>query len=432
MIQSISEILLGNVIDRLEKKPVLVIHFLVYLSLASFLYCLLRTVIHIEATTRLTLSTLVLAASSSIYASWWNRLIEKAQEMAIQVFDKIISNMEQFIEIIINKHIYDFIELEKVNKLSSLKLILPHYLSYCLMWMGGIYAVDALVYILSGISVLQHMCQYYHIPLLLAFTLSQFVEPWQDNKPTEDKAESGQYLQEVLSRFFSFEGLIARLKSRASTAHRLAKFTDVLPPLMRFFVNLLRTPAVPGAGAPYHVDWFSVQIPRQLRQEDKTSPLPLSIGGYYLEPLGNKTRCNSIPQIRAASLRGFCWYKVYRKEGEIKEMKEELKKGEKKEEKEEEKKEEEKELIGFAMMAAVSAEKPSLISRLERCLKDKQISNVIRAFSCLYGLIMGAVNRGEVEDHYTLIVLVVGTEKILGFKYQLYASLEEAARLIKS
>ena len=323
-------IFLANAIEGLRKKPSLVIHFLLSLSIGSFIIWLGRAIPALQP---------IYMAVSNWFAVGSNRwallaiiaiilfilhifLIEIDKENAHKdiylIFGNIVNNITKFIDVMTTREIYSFLRDALGDRIGSAnRLLLLMVINYYAMWIITLYAIDVALYAFVGRSFLSYFAQsIFRVALIfvLAVGLSLAIKPWGS---AEEELQKGddlnlQYFRGIMDRFFSFEMLASGGLKRA------LRFAS------RLLVNIIALPRFGDLERPV-VDQLQIVYSKTPGSDNKVKKLPgdvlenmLSenpVYDYKLVPL-NEDRCKSIPTINVPHLSNACWYVVCKKAGD--------------------------------------------------------------------------------------------------------------------
>ena len=401
--------MVANLIEGLKKKPVLMIHFLISLFLSSltaaigtfiqriFTFCLPCST-GSEILLLLTLNLTIV--SIGYYVNFWVNLHERIKENIPTMLDTALSDYRNFIELLMDSTIYDFIRSTEKGVLFR-NILLP-VVSYYVAWINFIYSIDLTLLIITSIpySIVAFLQRNMYLSLailLLSLLLAQLIRPWttdESQRVTQfknGKPHDIQYLQAYLDNLISFKGIDPTGRYSKSTLRRIIVnyienlLTLPTPALSRriFVFDIVKVPYIKSRG-PGNIDRnLPGETIERLLRGDRTED-------YKLEPFLDV--CKKLPKTNFFLLSKACWYKVYkRKSNEWKR-------------------------IGYAMILIITRHiDDTYYSKedLEDCIKRIR-TKILRNRSICYDIIRKAVKIHEREE--TVIVILIGNEQLLGLK----------------
>jgi len=407
---SVYDAILASAVGGLRKKPVLIVHLLVSISLGTLvLWCgklFISTVLGCPLCTPnfyllLIIALVVTSILLGFYINFWHNLREYIRENVPTMLDEALSDYTNFIESIMDKTIYHFIR-EQMKDI-SIERILVLVLSYYFAWITSLYSIDLTLYIASNhrYTLFGYMLENIYLSpamFLASLVIAQFVRPW--SKGGEEKGSSStgggmvnvQYLESFLERFTSFEGLGKAWRYSKTTWGRI---------LINFVENLLALPTLMDFGRLFVIDVFQTPYLKTKGPQNTPKDLPAdviekmlkkdTIENYRLEPF--RRDCEKPPKTEVPLLRKACWYKVYRK------------------------KDNKWTRIGYAMLLVItkqSEERKFVKEHFDECiriLRERLRGNKQYCYDLVREL-----GRMYLEEKDTLLVLILGNEELLGLR----------------
>lgn len=401
---SVYDAILAGAIEGLKKKPVLIIHFLFALPLSVI--CVQLTKFFLEHILRCSLRFLGLGSiliislafmlfSLVVYADFWYKFKNRLRGYLPRSLDDILEDYKKFIQLIMDKTLYDF--LDKIELKKMILDIIRLFLSYYLIWILGLYSINLLLYQLSGYhyTIFGYLSKniYFTISLLLAsIFLSQLINPWpssgQRYKASSSEAIVNlQYLQSLLDKFTSFKGLDAteRTSSRwlGRVMFNLLKVLAAFPSTISFEGLLIS-------------DAFQMPYSKESKDKIENMIKKDNTEEYRLEPF--RDNCGELVKTEIPLLSNACWYKVYRR------ISWNHKNAEKR--------------VGYAMIIAITKERAHINKDiLEECIKKikKQLK---RTDQTCYHVIQELKNL-YLTDKGVILVFLLGNGELLGLKLAL-------------
>lgn len=191
---SVHDAIVANAIEGLKKKPVLVVHLLVAVALASFiLWCdklfvnsvLGCSLCALNFNILIILALIAMSLSLGFYVNFWHNLRETIRNSVPSTLDEALNDYTKFIQSIMDKTIYHFIR-EYIRNI-SIRGIAALISSYYLTWITGLYSIDLILYTVSKhrYTMFGYMLENAHlIPamFLAGLVLAQFIRPWHESK----------------------------------------------------------------------------------------------------------------------------------------------------------------------------------------------------------------------------------------------------------
>ncbi len=150
---SVYDAILASAVEGLKRKPVLIVHFLVTVFLGVigvwvskfFLEHILRCSLYFLNLGLVLIVVLTsMLISLGVYAGFWHSLKDYLRDYLPRSLDDALKDYQKFIQLIMDKTIYDFLDKDELKEITPNITILIS--SYYLTWIFGLYSIDLLLY----------------------------------------------------------------------------------------------------------------------------------------------------------------------------------------------------------------------------------------------------------------------------------------------
>ncbi|MGK0549493.1 MAG: hypothetical protein ABWU84_07665 [Pyrobaculum sp.] len=415
---------IANVTKGLEKKPVLLIHFLIALTCALLVLYAVRSLLTccglyqqipplgMGPALSALIFLLVLAVSLFKYLLYLYK--EDANKIIDSIIDFIGGSFEKAIEVVVSVNVFTFTRSVVKEPLidSVTHIVISTACAYYAIWIISIYAIDMVLYALSGYSALVLMTQnpwIVPILLLIAFALSQFVIPWKEEGEVQHSdTNSPQYFKELIRKFLSLEMPIFDPSEKSNISHLLVG--PLLNALAFPLFEEVERPIVDYFHMPYAITKGGSNVVKKLLGDVLEDMLKENtIYGYRLIPL-NKENCGQIPITKIPDLGSSCWYTVCKRQDQHDTARPDVQR--------EGSCPARYRRVGYAMIVVYTDfEKLQTENHVKECLEKAEKSLERHDKTCKN--IVSEIRKRYSASHDVLHILLIGQAEILGFKMQL-------------
>ncbi len=371
----VSKSVIASLLTEIRRKPQLIIHLQVSLTLLLILFSLVSHIPNLNSalswlppdTTLLlafTLSSLGLIASLMLYVSAWKELVDKIKSELPKYLEDYFRKFPESFEEAIDTTIWDVLKPEDLRRLLPSIAVFP--ISYYGIWISFLILLDSLTLITIGFSFISILLQHFPIVILLlivsTLTSAIVIDIWPMSTQAEGLGKAfSSNVTDYIRYFFGNIFLDPRRSKRSVHIPKwlLEAVGNILTPIPYVKTKII---SVDALDLLFDADVIRRRFSEILSADNNNN----KHRRYWIEPLKDKKEeCKDLSKMIAVKiplLSSACWYKAI-KDGRI---------------------------IGYIMMFKLVTEKPPYIATARHVKPYK-------------------------EKH--LVIFMFGTEEIMELKY---------------
>jgi len=319
--EEISKSVIASLLTEIRRKPQLINHLQVSLTLLLILFSLVSHIPNLSSALSwlppdtalllaFTLSSLGLIASLVLYVSAWEELVDKIKSELPKYLEDYFRKFPESFEEVIDTTVWDVLKPEDLRSLLPSIAVFP--ISYYSIWISFLILLDSLTLITSGLSFIIILLQHFSIVILLlvvsTLTSAIIIDIW----PTSTQAEgSGKTFSPNITGYirYFFGNMFLDLR-RSKRGVRIPKWlleavSKILTPIPYIKARIISVDTLDLL--------FDADVIRR-RLSEVLSANSSKQRRYWIEPLkDDEKKCKDLDKMVAVKiplLSSGCWYKA--------------------------------------------------------------------------------------------------------------------------